>query len=246
MSGSNYNCTMDDHTFDRRAATDWIEVVESDSARVREGDIFPLLIAWINEIAPGDILDVGSGQGICSIKIELDPCNYVGVEPSSFLVDRAKTLYCRGNRKFLEGNVYHLPFSPSAFDAAFSIAVWHLLSDLEQATSELSRVLRPSGNFLIITANPGAYSAWTGAYRDARTDGRRFEGTVKRPDNSISQDVLYLHTLREITDALKAADLQIEAIETFRAVEGSGEPGKFVLIRGTKRPAAEPTVERRD
>ena len=91
MSGSNYNCTMDDHTFDRRAATDWIEVVEGDNARVREGDIFPLLNAWINEIAPGDILDVGLGQGIRSIKIELNPCNYVGVEPSSFLVDRAKT-----------------------------------------------------------------------------------------------------------------------------------------------------------
>jgi SAM-dependent methyltransferase len=235
---------MDDHIFDRRAATDWIEVVESESARVREGDIFPLLNAWINEIAPRDILDVGSGQGIWSIKIELDPINYVGVDPSSFLVDRAKALYCRANRKFIKGNVYHLPFWPSAFDAAFSIAVWHLLSDLERAASELSRVLRPRGNFLIITANPGAYPAWTGAYRDATFDGRRFEGTVKHPDNSTSQDVLYLHTLCEITDALKAADLQIEAVETFRAVEGSGGLGKFVLIRGTKRPAAEPTIGR--
>jgi ubiquinone/menaquinone biosynthesis C-methylase UbiE len=237
---------MDDHTFDRRAATDWVDIVESESARVREDDIFPLLNAWINEIAPCDILDVGSGQGICSIKIEMDTCNYVGVDPSSFLVDRAKTLYCHANRKFVEGNVYHLPFSPSAFDAAFSISVWHLLSDLDRATSELSRVLRPSGSFLIITANPGAYPAWTGAYRDATSDGRRFEGRVKHPDNSISQDVLYLHTLGEMTDALKAADLQIEAVETFRAVEGSEGPGKFVLIRGTKLPAAEPTWEGRD
>ena len=235
---------MDDHTFDRKAAMDWIDIVESEGARVREKDIFPQLNAWINQIAPRDLLDVGSGQGICSIKIEMESCNYVGVNPSSFLIDRAKSLYCRANRKFVEGNVYHLPFSESAFDAAFSIAVWHLLSDLDQATRELSRVLRPSGSFLIITANPGAYPAWTEAYQDATSDGHRFEGRMKHPDNSISQDVLYLHTLGEITDALKAADLQIEAVETFRAVEGSGRPGKFVLIRGAKLHAAEPTMGR--
>ena len=98
----------------------------------------------------------------------------------------------------------------------------------------------PQRKLLIITANPGAYPAWTGAYREATSDGRRFEGRVKHPDNSISQDVLYLHTLGEMTDALKAAYLQIEVVKTFRAVEGSEGPGKFVLIRGTKLPASEP------
>jgi tRNA1(Val) A37 N6-methylase TrmN6 len=71
---------MDDHTFDRRAAMDWIDIAESEGALVREDDIFPLLNTWINRIAPRNILDVGSGQGICSIKIEMNSCKYVGVE----------------------------------------------------------------------------------------------------------------------------------------------------------------------
>jgi SAM-dependent methyltransferase len=229
---------MDDNTFDHRTAADWINTVESESGRIRDTDIYPLLNAWVNGIAPCDILDIGSGQGICSSKIDLDARNYTGVDPSPFLVERAKELYSHENRKFIQGNVYDLPCLANGFDAAFSIAVWHLLGNLQRATSELSRVLRPTGHFFIVTANPGAYSAWTGIYSDPISDGRRFEGTVHHPDKSVSQDVLYLHTLNEITDALYSAHFRIEAVETFRTIEGSGGQGKFILIRGNKQPSS--------
>jgi ubiquinone/menaquinone biosynthesis C-methylase UbiE len=227
---------MDDSTFDRRSALDWIQLIESENARVRDTDMYPLLNSWLKGFAPVNILEVGSGQGICSTKIDLDSCEYTGVDPNPFLVDRAKNLYACVNRKFIQGNVYELRFSDWTFDAVFSITVWHLLADLQRATNELSRVLRPNGSFLIITANPGAYPAWTGVYSDTKSEGRRFEGILKNSDKSVSHDVLYLHTLSEITEALKSTHLEIEAVETFRALEGSGEQGRFVLIRGKKRP----------
>ena len=225
---------MDDKTFDQQTANGWIDTVESEKGRIRDVDIYPLLSEWVNSISPHDILEIGSGQGICSDKIELDGRNYTGIEPSAFLIARAKKLYCNVNRQFIDGSIYSLPFSDSVFDAVFSIAVWHLLSNLQRATSELSRVLRRDGHFLIVTANPGAYAAWIGIYEHGRSDGRRFEGTVQHTDKSTAQDVLYLHTLNEIADAFTVADCRIDAIETFRTFEGSGDQGKYILIKGNK------------
>ncbi len=224
---------MNDHTFDEKDASDWINIVESPGARIRETDIYPLLKEWINSIAPSTILEIGAGQGICSEYIDLDNRTYTGVEPSPFLLARAKQLYPQTNRHFLHGSAYHLPFSTSAFDAAFSVAVWHLLDDLHKASGELNRVLKRDGRFLIITANPAAYSAWTDAYTETTLKGRRFLGSVRRPDNSIAQDTLYLHTVEEITEALTSSHCALERIETFRNVNASGGPGKFLLLTGT-------------
>jgi hypothetical protein len=58
-----------------------------------------------------------------------------GVEPSPYLVERAKQLYPQPNRNFILGNAYALPFSDGTFDAAFSVTVWHLLSDLQTAAN---------------------------------------------------------------------------------------------------------------
>ena len=172
-----------------------------------------------------DILEIGCGQGICSDKTDLDGRKYTGIELSSLLVSRAKELYRHENRRFLVANAYALPFSDGAFDAAFSVAVWHLLADLKKAAEELSRVLKAGGHFLIITADPGAYSAWTGRYTDIKLDGRRFEGAVQLPDKSELREVLYLHTLDEIMKSLQAVGLKIHMTETIR---------NFISIQGQR------------
>src|ERR1019366_172570 len=97
--------------------------------------------------------------------------------------------------------------------------------------------LKDNGHFLIITANPGAYSAWTGLYGNTKLDGRRFEGTAQHPDGLVSPDVLYLHSLDEIAHAFETAHCTVEGIETFRAFDGSAGEGKFVLVKGRKRPS---------
>ncbi len=134
------------------------------------------------------------------------------------------------------GNAYHLPFSEGTFDAAFSVAVWHLLSDLPKAGGELSRVLKANAHFLIITANPGAYSVWTDLYKDTQADGRRFRGTMNLDDKSVSQDTLYLHSLDEIAQSLEAASLKIDKTETFRMSEKSGGQEYYLSIEGRKVP----------
>jgi SAM-dependent methyltransferase len=208
---------MDDQNFnDPNVALDWIQIIESEKARVRESDIYPRLNEWLSRVSATELLDIGSGQGICSAHIDLSGRNYTGLEPSPLLTDRAKELYPQANRRFVLGGAYQMPFSDGSFDAAFSVSVWHLLSDIKRASSELARVLKKDGSFLIITANPAAYTHWTAPYLETRQEGSRLDGVIIRDDGSVLNDTLYLHSLDEILSALHSAHLHELKIETFR------------------------------
>lgn len=194
---------------------EWIRLIEGEGGRVREGDIYPELRAWVDREDPIDILEIGSGQGICSSQIDLENRAYTGIDPSPTLLARAKELYAGRNRSFVLGSAYALPCSDRAFDAAFSVAVWHLLDNLKQAAEELSRVLRPQGTFLIITSNPDAYALWLQSPR--------------------AHEELHLHTLEAIQSSLRSAGLEIRGTETFRVTEKS--EGKAILLMITGRKA---------
>ncbi len=142
---------MDDKNFDRKSADEWIALIESSDASIREQDIYPRLNQWIWDNDITDVVDLGSGQGICSAKIPEDTL-YTGIEPSPFLLKRSMALYPQA--KFLEGSAYSIPLPSSSVTAVFSIAVWHLLADAEKAAHELSRVLKPGGHFFIVIADP--------------------------------------------------------------------------------------------
>lgn len=225
---------MDDRNFkDPNVALDWIQGIESEKAKIREKDLYPKLNEWLSRIKPTEILDIGSGQGICSAHIELSQRKYTGLEPSPLLLERAKELYPEANKKFALGNVYQMPFSDSLFDAAFSVSVWHLLSDIQKASAELSRVLKKDGSFLIITANPDAYPVWATLYTETHREGSRLDGKFKLSDGTVLSDTLYLHSMDEILAALGSADLVESRIETFRP--RSGGPDQYLLIEGRNR-----------
>ena len=226
---------MDDRTFDKQTAQDWISAVEKNGKSFRDDFVYPDLNNLIHLNLPKTIIDIGCGQGICSEKIDLQNCIYTGVEPSPFLLDRAKELYSREDRNFLLGNAYGLPVSDGSFDAAFSILVWHLLSDLQKAASELSRVLADKGSFLIVTANPEAYAAWKAFYPDAKLSGKKLEGTMKL-GTAYSRDVLYLHTFDEIKKSFEDVGLKIESTQTFLPAKESNQVKLLITIRGRKSP----------
>jgi SAM-dependent methyltransferase len=226
---------MDDRCFnDPKDAQAWINSVEGERGKGRDAFTYPRLKTWINRVAPAQILEIGCGQGICSDKIDLDGRHYTGVEPSRHLLDRALELYRHPNRLFIQGNAYDLPFPAEAFDAVFSIAVWHLLSDLQMAASELSRVLKTKGHFLITTANPDAYSAWSSHFTETKLEGRRFEGKMQLEDKTMSQDVLYFHTLDEIVNSLQAESLQIKKMELSPPSELAKGQSLWIWIEGKK------------
>ena len=96
----------------------------------------------------------------------------------------------------------------------------------------MSRVLRAKGNYRIITANPNAYSLWTGLYTDTKIDGGCFEGKVRLADQAVVRENLYLHTLEDIARSLEDAGIKILAVQEFR--ESSDGQKQYVSIRGRK------------
>lgn len=166
---------MDDKNFNQETAEDWIKTIEDPNAQIREQDIYPLLRTWMAQTNPQQILEIGCGQGVCSSALNLTNQNYLGIDPSIHLLERAKKLYSTENKKFVVGNAYSLPLQDASMDGAFSVSLWHLLRDIKTASLELSRVLKNGGCFLIITANPDAYNVWTSQYTEYKKSGNRFE-----------------------------------------------------------------------
>ncbi len=217
---------MDDKKFDEKTAQEWIRIIEDRSANVREKDLYPLLQSWLTTASSKNVLDIGCGQGVCSIQTGQNQISYFGVDPSPDLIARATELYANSSRTFVIGNAYALPFEDTYFDAVFSIAVWHLLSDLKKASYELSRVLKHKGHFLIFTADPYQYQIWMDRYVDEKLNGRHFTGSYQITDGSTVTDQFYLHSLQDITSALGAHGLEVSTVETMRS---------FVAILGHKQ-----------
>ncbi len=214
---------MNDKDFDEKSAKDWAQAIESQKVSKRDEDFYPKINEWLDKSNSKSILDLGCGQGICSKKLNLDNRNYYGVDPSPYLINRAKELYSEFKERFVLGNVYKLPFQEKEFDSVFSIAVWHLLEDLDQASSELSRVLIENGSFLIITANSKCQKEWTSAYDHVDFDGSKIIG---KDANSVVQDTLYLRSDDEFIKSLGKFGLEITKKEDIRI---------WTLIRGFKK-----------
>jgi len=220
---------MDDRTFDEQTARQWILTIERGANPVRERDLYPLLRAWVERAAPARILEVGCGQGDCSRTIDLTGRIYVGIDPSPFLIERARELYASEYRHFQLGNVYALPFADTQLDSVFSVMVWHLLSDIRKASHEMSRVLRSGGHFLIVTA----LSEWAEFYTNVKTDGRRLEGDIVREGGSIDHDVLHLPSLNEIVTSLNEANLEVTSAKLFRECRQGQGRELLISIQGT-------------
>ena len=224
---------MNDNSFDDpEIAKNWIQSIEGDGGRIREGDIYPLLRDWIGSHQFQEILEIGCGQGAASITAP-DKSKYTGIDPSPLLLARANELYTHSNREFKLGNAYSLPFSDNYFDAIFSVTVWHLLKDIQRAASELSRTLIAGGKFLIVTANPEAYLLWDKIFTESKLDGNRLEGTIIEDGKVVAKDVLYLHTSKELLKSFQNVNLSILETTTFRTDKESGL-NRFIGIFGQK------------
>lgn len=204
---------MNDRTFDRKSADDWIAVIEQSGAEVRENDIYPALRAWLSRVSPSRVLDIGSGQGICAAKVVPSHISYIGLEPSPYLLNRAQELYEREGRRFVTGSVYDIPFPAATFDAVFSVSVWHLLTDLHHAAREVARALKPGGHFFIITANPDAYEAWA---------------------DFNSEDGFQTHSLAHLTGSLTRAGLLVSKIESYRPSDKADGRGVHLAMVGNR------------
>ena len=115
----------------------WADVAGDDPERVA--------LAALAEVEPKRVLDAGCGTGEFASRILAR--KIVGIDSSSFMVDRARENGVDARVAYVES----MPFTDDEFDAASCNWVLYHLRDLDRGLAELARVLRPGGRLVAIT-----------------------------------------------------------------------------------------------
>lgn len=216
---------------DEQVAKEWMNSVENEKDSYRDKEIYPRLKNWLVQQEAGLVVEIGSGQGICSDKLGEFNGMYIGIEPSKVLAERAKELYDDSQRQFVIGDAYHLPLESEKAEASFSVMVWVHLENLDKASSELARILKPGGKFMIVTCNPNAEKTWESFFFDHQKEGKKITGKVNVPINPISKSIIYQHSQNEILSALRNSGLEIEHTDEYGPVNGENI---FFSVEGRK------------
>jgi GT2 family glycosyltransferase/ubiquinone/menaquinone biosynthesis C-methylase UbiE len=106
-----------------------------------------------------DVLDVAAGEGYGSALLADVARSAVGVELDAASVKHAREAYPRENLSFLEGDATRMPLPDACVDMVVSFETLEHLGDHDRFLSEVRRVLRPGGLFLVSTPDRDVYSA---------------------------------------------------------------------------------------
>ena len=104
------------------------------------------------------VLDVGCGTGYGSAIVASHVREVVGIDVSEEAVAWARTKHQLDNLKFMTMPATELSVPDAFFDAACSIQVIEHIEDVELHLSEVVRVLKPDGRFMVATPNRLTYS----------------------------------------------------------------------------------------
>jgi SAM-dependent methyltransferase len=105
------------------------------------------------------VLEIGLGQGADSESLIRRGARWSGVDLTAESVERVRTRLTLRDLPFddlRQGSVLELPFPDSSFDMVFSHGVLHHVPEIRQAEKEIHRVLRPTGELVIMM-----YARWS-------------------------------------------------------------------------------------
>lgn len=105
------------------------------------------------------VLDVGCGAGFLSNLLASENLQVTGLDISVESLSVAKKYDTTKKVQYVEGNAYMLPFADNSFDVITCMDFLEHIEDPERAIKEMSRVLKPNGQFFFHTfnRNPVAY-----------------------------------------------------------------------------------------
>lgn len=129
----------------------------------------------------GSILDLGCGAGVLLEKVREAGYDSVGVDLSVDMLQLARERLDGAHSArvgLLNAGCEALPFGDEQFDAVFCMGLFGYVQEVDRALSEIRRVLRPGGLFLMsvrnraneILSDPCRLAGWT-ARRAARAVG---------------------------------------------------------------------------
>jgi 2-polyprenyl-6-hydroxyphenyl methylase/3-demethylubiquinone-9 3-methyltransferase len=93
------------------------------------------------------VLDLGVGPGTYTRALSARGYKCLGLDYSWNVIKVAKSKDAIG--RYLQGEAYHLPFHDRSFDAVLCVGVLQSLQFINEAVSEMQRVLKPHGYLLL-------------------------------------------------------------------------------------------------
>lgn len=108
---------------------------------------------FFRQYTRGSMLDVGAGEGTV-----LGHFQRVGMLELAVGVELSLTALARGRQqnpdcRFVCGTFESLPFGDESYDTVFAVEVLEHLLDVDNALSEVRRVLKPGGHFCVTTTD---------------------------------------------------------------------------------------------
>ncbi len=106
-----------------------------------------LLVKLLSPIASAFVLDVGCGTGNFLVELAHLPAHVIGLDISAGMLKEAEAKTSR--IALIHGDAVFMPFEGEAFDAVYCIQALHHISDKRTFMSEVYRILKNEGRFII-------------------------------------------------------------------------------------------------
>jgi trans-aconitate methyltransferase len=161
-------------------------------------DLGAEILSWLDPRPAERILDLGCGDGALTEKLAQSGASVLGVDVSEDMLRAAR----RRGLDVQKGDALSLPFK-AEFDAVFSNAVLHWVTEAEQAASSMRAALRPGGRLVAELGGHGNVAAIVTALRAAA----RLHGG----DESLAAPWFY-PTAEEYRAILESAGFRVERI----------------------------------
>ena len=118
-----------------------------DLSRVAGKKTAELLVELLSPVSDASVLDIGCGTGNFLLELNGLSKQLVGLDISAGMLAQAKSKI--RNTMLIRGDVLVMPFCEEAFGAAYCIQVLHHIPDKNRFMSEVYRVLKREGRFVI-------------------------------------------------------------------------------------------------
>lgn len=132
-----------------------VDAEERDHRRVEQYpmDLYSFMIDLIDNrrLVDSTILDVGSGRGGGAnfLAETFRPRKIVGLDLSAEATAFSRRNYQTASLEFIQGDALNLPFEDESFDIVINVESSHCYPDMSEFLSEVYRVLKPGGHFLL-------------------------------------------------------------------------------------------------
>jgi ubiquinone/menaquinone biosynthesis C-methylase UbiE len=98
------------------------------------------------------VLDLGCGDGQIARALAAQGSDVVGVDPTQLHIDTA--IERGGGPRYLLGGATDIPADDNSFDAVVACLVFEHIDQMDEAMTEVARVLKPQGQFSFFLNHP--------------------------------------------------------------------------------------------